>query len=668
MAVEVATLQFKADTKQLERSEKHLRDLGTESKKTEKSVEKLRKKLKQSANDSRYYGESTKKAVVGTRKLGKAFVGLAASLGLVAVSVKTVSIAREFDIINASLKTMTGSQAAADKAFTRIQEFAATTPFDLQQVAGAFVKLKSLGLEPSEEALLSYGNTASAMGYSLNQMVEAVADASTMEFERLKAFGIKAKQSADEVTFIFQGVSTSVKKNSNDIQEYLLAIGQTEFAGAMAERAKTLDGAISNLGDTFDSLFLTIAQGDQGIMNDVVRGMEGALARIRDAIALTNGTASLDLQLGEVQRDLEYYEQQIEASGEFLANLLGLTDKRDEILAERQRLLDEIAKQNKEAAESEAAAARKAAIEKLYTDKELADAARAEALKDAADFIKQLEALNDTPREAQKRREQELTDELKELKDKKLIDEQTYQELLTEITNNGIDARRNLQIEEFDRQRNADEARLDRLHEENDRLMDGLIVADEKKKESAMNTTDAILRAEDLLLKGKSEKQKAGFRMAVNLANAEKRENAKQIVSDSYTAAMKAYKALAGIPIIGPALGAAAAAVIITAGVGYAAQSLSGRALGGQVRAGESYVVGERGPEVLTMGGSGNITTNQQIRNTPQQAVANKTANVNFNITANDTEGFEDLLINRRGTIIDIINEALNDNGQAVLV
>jgi len=393
MAVEVATLQFKADTKQLERSEKHLRDLGTESKKTEKSVEKLRKKLKQSANDSRYYGESTKKAVVGTRKLGKAFVGLAASLGLVAGAVKTVSIAREFDIINASLKTMTGSQAAADKAFTRIQEFAATTPFDLQQVAGAFVKLKSLGLEPSEEALLSYGNTASAMGYSLNQMVEAVADASTMEFERLKAFGIKAKQSADEVTFIFQGVSTSVKKNSNDIQEYLLAIGQTEFAGAMAERAKTLDGAISNLGDTFDSLFLTIAQGDQGIMNDVVRGMEGALARIRDAIALTNGTASLDLQLGEVQRDLEYYEQQIEASGEFLANLLGLTDKRDEILAERQRLLDEIAKQNKEAAESEAAAARKAAIEKLYTDKELADAARAEALKDAADFIKQLEYL-----------------------------------------------------------------------------------------------------------------------------------------------------------------------------------------------------------------------------------------------------------------------------------
>jgi hypothetical protein len=74
-------------------------------------------------------------------------------------------------------------------------------------------------------------------------------------------------------------------------------------------------------------------------------------------------------------------------------------------------------------------------------------------------------------------------------------------------------------------------------------------------RERSAQTTTQLLAFEDVLMKGKSEKQKTAYRLAVNLASAEKRENAAKIVSDSYAAAMGAYKALAGIPIIGPALG-----------------------------------------------------------------------------------------------------------------
>ena len=130
---------------------------------------------------------------------------------------------------------------------------------------------------------------------------------------------------------------------------------------------------------------------------------------------------------------------------------------------------------------------------------------------------------------------------------------------------------------------------------------------------------------------------------------------------------MDAYKALAGIPIIGPILGAAAFAGIVGLGVSSAASSLQGRALGGQVRGGESYIVGERGPEVLTMGGSGRITPNEALKGSSGQTI-NKTANVSFNIQANDTAGFSDLLDSRRGQIIGIINEALNDQGRTALV
>jgi hypothetical protein len=175
-----------------------------------------------------------------------------------------------------------------------------------------------------------------------------------------------------------------------------------------------------------------------------------------------------------------------------------------------------------------------------------------------------------------------------------------------------------------------------------------------------------LLSLEDNLLKNKTDKQKAGYRVAVNLLDQEKRTRAVNIVSTSYEAAMKAYAAMAGIPIIGPALGAAAAATVIAAGVSFAAQSLAGRALGGQVRAGESYVVGERGPEILTMGSTGRITPNDKIQ-TSQTEVGNRNVNVSFNISTVDAAGFDTLLQSRRGQIIGIINTAMNERGRPAL-
>lgn len=173
-------------------------------------------------------------------------------LGLGAIAVKT---AANFETLKTSLlSTFQGNQSAADAAFKQIQGFAAETPYEMEQVLDAFIKLKNLGLDPSEEALSSYGNTASAMGKSLNQMIEAVADASTGEFERLKEFGIKSKSEGDKVSFTFQGVTTKVGKNAAEIQKYLLGIGNVNFAGAMERQSQTFNGRLSTLKDNFSSL------------------------------------------------------------------------------------------------------------------------------------------------------------------------------------------------------------------------------------------------------------------------------------------------------------------------------------------------------------------------------------------------------------------------------
>jgi hypothetical protein len=198
--------------------------------------------------------------------------GIAAAFAAKELASKLISVQREFDVLNSSLITVTGSSYKADQAFGWIQKFAATTPYQLNDVTGAFVKMKALGLDSSEKALASYGNTASAMGKNLNQMIEAVADASTGEFERLKEFGIKAKQQGDEVSLTFQGVTTNIGNNASEITKYLRDIGDVNFAGAMETRASTLDGALSNLKDNLDSIARTVNNStgfSAAIANDV---------------------------------------------------------------------------------------------------------------------------------------------------------------------------------------------------------------------------------------------------------------------------------------------------------------------------------------------------------------------------------------------------------------
>lgn len=222
----------------------------------------------------------------------KTLLSFAAGFSVGQIVSEIVRAQREFDKLNASLITATGSSKNAGEAMKALQSFAASTPYSLQEVTEGFLKLRNLGLTPSERALSSYGNTASAMGKSLTQLVEAVADATTGEFERLKEFGIKSKQQGDMVAFTFQGTTTKIKNNSADIEEYLMRIGEVNFAGGMALQADTLDGAISALGDTWDQTLVAFSQSGFG---DAVRtgivALSGALTDLQAIFKAVGGAA-----------------------------------------------------------------------------------------------------------------------------------------------------------------------------------------------------------------------------------------------------------------------------------------------------------------------------------------------------------------------------------------
>lgn len=232
-------------------------------------------------------GGSAEKATSGLMGTFTKFLGpLTAAVSVMGAFNKLISVQREFDVLNAGLITATGSSEKAAVAFEALNDFATKTPYGLQQAVEGFTKLVNLGLEPSERAMLSYGNTASAMGKDLNQMIEAVADAATGEFERLKEFGIKAKQEGDKVSLTFRGTTTTIGNNAKEIEGYLMALGENEFAGAMETRMNSLDGAIAGLGDAWDGLWRTISQ--QGIgdfIAEAVNVASEALQGLTDMIA-----------------------------------------------------------------------------------------------------------------------------------------------------------------------------------------------------------------------------------------------------------------------------------------------------------------------------------------------------------------------------------------------
>ncbi|MGI9573913.1 tape measure protein [Alloalcanivorax xenomutans] len=268
-------------------------EIGVDSRGAKRDVDRLDDSLnriersgERADRATRRLGDGSRSAAQKLNALRVAAVGFVGAIGTAAALSKLVSVTREFDVLNAQLVTATGSADGAAQAFEAIQDFASTTPYDLAQVTDGFVKLVNLGLTPSERALTSYGDTASAMGKDLSQLIEAVADATTGEFERLKEFGIKARSEGDSVAFTFQGITTTIGKNAAEIEEYLIGLGETAFAGGMERRMATLDGALSNLGDEWDKLFLNISQNDVGgIIESSVRGSIAVLEEMNAFIA-----------------------------------------------------------------------------------------------------------------------------------------------------------------------------------------------------------------------------------------------------------------------------------------------------------------------------------------------------------------------------------------------
>jgi hypothetical protein len=165
--------------------------------------------------------------------------------------------------------------------------------------------------------------------------------------------------------------------------------------------------------------------------------------------------------------------------------------------------------------------------------------------------------------------------------------------------------------------------------------------SDTEKAQWAMEQTASVFSA-----LGAQNKKAFEASKALNIAMA---------IMNTY---MAATKALATYPWpfgMIAAVGAVAAGMVQVAQI--RSQSYSGRALGGPVMGGNPYIVGENGPELFTPNTTGSITRNSDLQ-------GSGITNINFNIQANDSQGFDDLLVQRRGMITQFVKDAMTEQGQ----
>lgn len=181
---------------------------------------------------------------------------------------QVIDATAEYEKFEAVLTNTFQSKEMGNSAMAQITDFAKNTPYQLNEVTDSYIKLANRGIVPTAKEMNNLGDLASSQGKSFNQLTEALLDAQTGEFERLKEFGIRASKSGNQVAFTFKGVRKEVDMNDTAIKNAILSYGDMAgVSGTMAVISQTLGGRISNLKDQFWIFLVTIGRESKGAFN-----------------------------------------------------------------------------------------------------------------------------------------------------------------------------------------------------------------------------------------------------------------------------------------------------------------------------------------------------------------------------------------------------------------
>ena len=213
----------------------------------------------------------------------------AAALSLAGFSAKefvqqVATVRGEFQKLEVAFTTMLGSADKANALMNQLVQTAATTPFDLQGVAGGAKQLLAYGIAAEEvnDTLIHLGDIAAGLSLPLNDLVYLYGSTMTqgrmftMDLRQFMGRGIPL---ADELAKQFgvaksevAGLVSAGKVGAEDFKKAIMAMSSEggKFSGLMEAQSKTISGQISNLEDAVDMMFNEIGKNTEDIISGTI--------------------------------------------------------------------------------------------------------------------------------------------------------------------------------------------------------------------------------------------------------------------------------------------------------------------------------------------------------------------------------------------------------------
>lgn len=233
--------------------------------------------------------------------IGAALTGAFAAAG--AAGVKANSDTEQF---MATMEVLTGSTAKAKEEMEKLKEFAAATPFSMDDLKKGELTMRAVGVS-TDKWRTSIGDTAAAFastGKSYTDVVDAIADAQTGELERLKEFGITKNMIVEYADKEMKKTGIVNAKGQITDQEAfndaIKGIMDSRYGGMMDKQSKTLAGMTSTFKDFMSQglevmskpIFDVLKAGMERLLPAVQRLQEsGAFERIGQSVANFVGAA-----------------------------------------------------------------------------------------------------------------------------------------------------------------------------------------------------------------------------------------------------------------------------------------------------------------------------------------------------------------------------------------
>lgn len=221
-----------------------------------------------------------------------------------------VRVRGEFQQLEVAFNTMLGSKEKADKLTAEVVQLAATTPFTLQDVAGAAKQLLAYGTAADKvtDTIKRLGDIAAGVGAPINDLVYLYGTLQVqgrayqrdiLQFQQrgIDIVGALAKQfgkQKDEISAMVEAGKIGFPEVEQAIKSMTNQGGL--FFNLMEKQSHTLTGMLSNLQDAWARMLNGIGQSNEGIFADAISGATSlvnnyeSVLRILKILVITYGT------------------------------------------------------------------------------------------------------------------------------------------------------------------------------------------------------------------------------------------------------------------------------------------------------------------------------------------------------------------------------------------